>query len=617
VHRPFGICAGKSALRAVTLPFNSRAFAQFMPLSRIGMDFALMVILRLRINLRRSVRFFKRSVTCPRKASCEGTVACRTNTASYVMDTNRTVTTVRSGAHRITDHRDDIFFAAVSTTRMPMIVTDPNLPDNPVIFANHAFLRMTGYEFTEIIGSNCRFLQGPETDRATIDEVRAAVAERRELATEILNYRKDGSTFWNALFISPVFDEKGELVYFFGSQLDVSRRRDAEDALHQAQKMEALGQLTGGIAHDFNNLLQVMAGYVDVLQMGIEGNAQSAVMSQSLDRIRGAVAKATTLTQQLLAFARKQKLVGRTVNLNTLADSMVELARRTLGENISLKTEFEEGLGNCRVDSTQLEVALLNVLLNARDALTSRRDGIVTVRTETVELEQQAMLGFADLRSGRYVSIAVSDNGCGIPPEILDRVMDPFFTTKDEGKGTGLGLSMVYGFAKQSGGAVNLYSEPGIGTTLRLYFPAVVGHAQRRPAAPKAIEKAGNEMILIVDDRVEVAEVAQAMLEQIGYRTRVVLNTKEAMDILEDGTSVDLLFTDLIMPGNMNGVMLAREARRLQPKIKVLLTTGYADASLERTDTSGSEFDMIHKPYRRAELARKVRIVLNGPTGVG
>src|ERR1700761_2993272 len=477
------------------------------------------------------------------------------------MDTNRTVTTIRSGEHRISDHRDDIFFAAVSTTRMPMIVTDPHLPDNPVIFANHAFLRMTGYELTEIIGSNCRFLQGPETDRATIDEVRSAVAERREMATEILNYRKDGSTFWNALFISPVFNEQGELVYFFGSQLDVSRRRDAEDALHQAQKMEALGQLTGGIAHDFNNLLQVMAGYVDVLQMGIEGNAQSAVMSQSLDRIRGAVGKATTLTQQLLAFARKQKLVGRTVNLNTLAESMVELARRTLGGNISLITEYEEGLGNCRVDSTQLEVALLNVLLNARDALASRRDGgVVTVQTETVELEQQEVIGFADLRPGRYATIAISDNGCGIPPEILDRVMDPFFTTKDEGKGTGLGLSMVYGFAKQSGGAVNLYSEVGVGTTLRLYFRAAQDAKLARPVAPKAIEQAGDETILIVDDRVEVAEVAQAMLQQIGYRTRVVLDAKEALAALQDGMDFDLLFTDLIMPGNMNGVMLAREA---------------------------------------------------------
>jgi len=533
------------------------------------------------------------------------------------MDTLRTQTTIRSGAHEISDHCDDVFFAAVSTTRMPMVVTDPHAPGQPVVFANQAFLRMTGYELPEIIGNNCRFLQGPETDLATVDEVRRAVAEHREMATEILNYRKDGTTFWNALFISPVFNEQGELVYYFGSQLDISRRRDAEDALHQAQKMEALGQLTGGIAHDFNNLLQVMSGYVDVMQMGIERSVDGAGMLRNLDKMRGAVAKASTLTQHLLAFARKQKLVGRTVNLNALADGMVELARRTLGEDVTLKTEFEEDLCNCRVDAGQLEVALLNVLLNARDALAKRRDGVVTVRTQSIQIDKPQVIGFADLPPGRYVSISISDNGSGIAPEIVDRVMDPFFTTKDEGKGTGLGLSMVYGFAKQSGGAVNLYSELGVGTTLRLYFPAAQDAKLARPVAPKAIEQAHNEMVLIVDDRVEVAEVAQAMLQQIGYRTHVVLDAKQALSALQDGLAIDLLFTDLIMPGNMNGVMLAREAQRLQPHIRVLLTTGYADPSLERKDSNGAEFAIIHKPYQRTELARKVRVVLNGPTGVG
>jgi len=533
------------------------------------------------------------------------------------MDTLRTQTTIRSGAHEISDHCDDVFFAAVSTTRMPMVVTDPHAPGQPVVFANQAFLRMTGYELPEIIGNNCRFLQGPETDLATVDEVRRAVAEHREMATEILNYRKDGTTFWNALFISPVFNEQGELVYYFGSQLDISRRRDAEDALHQAQKMEALGQLTGGIAHDFNNLLQVMSGYVDVMLMGIERSVDGAGMLRNLDKMRGAVAKASTLTQHLLAFARKQKLVGRTVNLNALADGMVELARRTLGEDVTLKTEFEEDLCNCRVDAGQLEVALLNVLLNARDALAKRRDGVVTVRTQSIQIDKPQVIGFADLPPGRYVSISISDNGSGIAPEIVDRVMDPFFTTKDEGKGTGLGLSMVYGFAKQSGGAVNLYSELGVGTTLRLYFPAAQDAKLARPVAPKAIEQAHNEMVLIVDDRVEVAEVAQAMLQQIGYRTHVVLDAKQALSALQDGLAIDLLFTDLIMPGNMNGVMLAREAQRLQPHIRVLLTTGYADPSLERKDSNGAEFAIIHKPYQRTELARKVRVVLNGPTGVG
>lgn len=200
---------------------------------------------------------------------------------------------------------------------MPMTVTDPHLPDNPIVFANRAFLEMTGYSAEEVIGNNCRFLQGPETDPASISDVRQSIETRSEFATEVLNYRKDGSSFWNALFVSPVFDDHGNLVYFFGSQLDVSRRRDAEDALRQAQKMEALGQLTGGIAHDFNNLLQVMSGHLEVIQMMASAGAGNAErIAFSAEHAAAAAAKAATLTQQLLAFSRKQKLRGRVVNLN-------------------------------------------------------------------------------------------------------------------------------------------------------------------------------------------------------------------------------------------------------------------------------------------------------------
>ncbi len=523
-----------------------------------------------------------------------------------------------AGRTDVHDRRNEIFFAAVATTRMPMIVTDPYGVDNPVIFANPAFMSMTGYVESEIIGRNCRFLQGPETDRATVDQIREAVAERREIATEILNYRKNGSTFWNALFISPVYSDEGELLYFFASQLDVSRRRDAEEALRQSQKMEALGQLTGGIAHDFNNLLQVMTGYLDLLQVGLENDRMPKTrMLNSVENTRNAVQKAATLTQQLLAFARKQRLEGRTINLNALTDGMIEIGRRTLGENIRLETNYAERLPNCRIDPTQLEVALLNVLLNARDAIGGKSDGVVVVRTAHVMVERRDSIAFTDLEPGSYVSISVSDNGGGIAPEVIERVMDPFFTTKDIGKGTGLGLSMVYGFAKQSGGAVNLYSEPNVGTTIRLYFPAVDDETAHAALAPRAIEQPGTETILVVDDRIDVAQVAQAMLEAIGYTTLHAKNAREALAILGGETSIDLLFTDLIMPGGMNGVMLAREARRLRPSIKVLLTTGYADSSLERTDAGGTEFDVLHKPYRHTELTRRVRIVLDGPTGVG
>uniref|UniRef100_UPI003F594F4A histidine kinase famiy protein n=1 Tax=Stenotrophomonas cyclobalanopsidis TaxID=2771362 RepID=UPI003F594F4A len=520
----------------------------------------------------------------------------------------------------IGDKRSDIFFSAVETTRMPMIITDPHQPDNPIIFANRAFVEMTGYERDELIGRNCRFLQGPETDPDAIAEIREAIAETREAATEVLNYRKDGSTFWNALFVSPVFDDDGTLVYFFGSQLDVSRRRDAEDSLRQAQKMEALGQLTGGIAHDFNNLLQVMSGYLEM----ITGTSDKELPSDSFVRraatqAQSAANKAAVLTQQLLAFSRRQKLEGRTVNLNTLVSSTVELAAQRVGADVELQMNLAPALWNCRIDTTQAEVAILNLVINARDALKGRPDQRVLLSTRNVEVSKTAVANELDhLPAGRLVCISVQDNGSGMSPDIVRRVMDPFFTTKEEGEGTGLGLSMVYGFVKQSGGTVRIASEPGVGTTVSLYFPATTD-ALTKDAAPSnmAMDRGGSERILIVEDRDDVAELAQMLLEGGGYQTRVANDGASALAVLEQGEVFDLLFTDLIMPGGMNGVLLAREAKRRLPKLKVLLTTGYAEAGIERTDAGGSEYEVLNKPFNRQQLLRKVRLVLEGPTGVG
>jgi len=510
---------------------------------------------------------------------------------------------------------NDIFFAAVEMTRMPMIVSDPNRPDNPIVFVNNAFINMTGYSSAEVVGKNCRFLQGPETDRSVVAEVRRAVAERREIATELLNYRKNGSTFWNALFISPVYDQQGNLKYFFSSQLDISRRRDAEQALGQARKMEALGQLTGGIAHDFNNLLQVITGYLDMINLALRSDKPDlARVARSADSIRKASGKAAMLTQQLLAFARKQRLEGRTINLNSLTEGFTDLVTRTLGGDITVQTELARGLWNCRLDPTQMEVALLNVLINARDAMNGR--GRVRIRTANEDLsdpEQAVQLG---LKEGLYVSIAINDDGPGIAPDILPRVMDPFFTTKDEGKGTGLGLSMVYGFVKQSGGSVRITSGAEGGTTVTIYFPATQEQVGGGFEYDSRIQsQGGKEHILVVDDRLEVAELAQVMLESLGYRVSMVNAPAQALQLIRSGHPVDLLFTDLIMPGSMNGVVLAREARRMLPTIKVLLTTGYASESLERHGADG-EFPVLDKPYRHDELARKVRIVLDGATGV-
>ncbi|WP_372530443.1 hybrid sensor histidine kinase/response regulator [Xanthomonas sp. NCPPB 3005] len=530
------------------------------------------------------------------------------------------VTVHESTTADLSEHRSDIFFAAVETTRMPMIVTDPRQADNPIVFVNRAFLEMTGYSSEELLGNNCRFLQGPDTDRDTVDSVREAIAGRNEVAVEILNYRKDGSSFWNALFISPVYNEHGELVYYFGSQLDVSRRRDTEDALRQAQKMEALGQLTGGIAHDFNNLLQVMSGYLELIEHGLEREPlDPARLRKSVERARDASGQAARLTQQLLAFARKQKLEGRVLNLNTLVAGMSDVAERTLGDGIAFSLDLAPDLRNCRIDPTQAEVALLNILINARDAMAEQPARRLVIHTRNVTIRADEPTTYDNLLPGHYVCVSVTDNGSGMSADVLAHVLDPFFTTKDEGKGTGLGLSMVYGFAKQSGGAVRLYSEEGHGTTVRLYFPIddnVENLAPRDARARRASDRQGNETILIVEDRPDIAELARLFLEDQGYATHVVHNAREALELVDNGLQVDLLYSDLIMPGGLNGVMLAREVRRRRPKIKVLLTTGYAETSIERTDAGGTEFDVLSKPYNRQELIRKVRIVLDGPTGV-
>ncbi|MGF6494166.1 PAS domain S-box-containing protein [Luteibacter sp. 621] len=516
----------------------------------------------------------------------------------------------------------DIFFAAVSTTRMPMIVTDPRKADNPIIFVNPAFLRMTGYTNEELIGNNCRLLQGPGTDRVTISTIRDAVAANQEIATEILNYRKDGSTFWNALFISPVYDGNGEVVYFFASQLDVSRRRDAEDALRQAQKMEALGQLTGGIAHDFNNLLQLMIGYVESVEAGLaRPDPDREKLLRFIGGAKAGIKRASTLTSQLLAFSRKQTLQGRVVNPNQVVADMQDMLGRSIGSDIVLDLELSPATRNARLDPTQLEVALLNVAINARDAMDGRPGKRLIIRARNATPLEVNNLGELSTRGGEYVAIDVVDNGTGMPPEIASRVMDPFFTTKDEGKGTGLGLSMVYGFAKQSGGAVGLTSKEGEGTTVTMYFPVAVEVDDGRSVPQvsridRASDRSGHERVLVVDDRHDLAELAHTILESHGYDVVSLSDPEEALRQLEQDDGFDVLFTDIVMPGDLNGVALARKARAIRPTIKVLLTTGYASQSVQRSDAGGIAFDVLNKPYSRMDLLRKIRFVLDGPTGI-
>lgn len=507
------------------------------------------------------------------------------------------------------DDRGNIFFAAVEMTRMPMTVTDPRRPDNPIVFCNGAFLDLTLYKEDDVIGRNCRFLQGPQTDRRTVDEVRKAVAEQRAVAVDILNYKADGTPFWNALFIGPIFDQDGQLLYFFASQMDISERRLSQESHLQAQKMEAIGQLTAGMAHDFNNLLQVINGNLEVALIALD---KPDMARAALERAQRAAMRAGRLTQQLLTFARKQRLEPRPVNINNLVVEFSEMLARTLGDKVDLRLDLRPGLPLCHLDPTHLEMALLNVLINARDALPD--GGEVTVATSIARGDDR--MKAHGMAPGTYVILCVIDRGIGMPPDVLRRATEPFFTTK--GPGTGLGLAMVHGFVQQSQGRLEIDSKPGEGTRVRMIFPIVDngqhgaggnGLDHEAAAAPDAGGTAASKpCVLVVEDNDDVRELAESVLGMAGYAVLAAASGEQALALLRQGARVDLLFTDAIMPGGMNGLQLADEARRLRPRLLVLVTTGYMD-ELPRQDQA-RRLNVLAKPYKHDELLAQVEAAL-------
>jgi PAS domain S-box-containing protein len=504
--------------------------------------------------------------------------------------------------------RGNVFFAAVEMTRMPMVVTDPRQQDDPIVFVNGAFLDLTGYEREDVMGKNCRLLQGPQTDRKTLDEVRNALKEQRAVAVDVLNYKKDGTPFWNALFIGPIFDQDGTLLYYFSSQMDITERRVSQEAYLQAQKMEAIGQLTAGMAHDFNNLLQVINGNLEVatVSLGDEDAARAA-----LERAQRAAMRAGRLTQQLLTFARKQRLEPKRINVNSLVVEFSEMLVRTLGKKIELRLDLRPGLPACMLDPIHLEMALLNVLINARDAMPD--GGEVTVGTSIVRGEDR--LKVHNLPPGTYVVLCVTDQGIGMASDVLRRAIEPFFTTK--GPGTGLGLAMVHGFVQQSHGRLEIESEPGKGTQVHMIFPAADSGADLSPNPLKKIDEPYDKRadaadskpsVLVVEDNEDVRELAQSVLGSAGYVVRTAASGEQALDLVKGGVRVDLLFTDVIMPGGMNGLELVEKLRQQRPELPVLVTTGYMDELPARE--RGRGLDILAKPYRHEDLLERVRAAL-------
>ena len=397
-----------------------------------------------------------------------------------------------------------------------------------------------------------------------------------------------------------------------GSARDVTEARQQQDALMQAQKMEAVGQMTGGIAHDFNNLLTVIAGNLDLIEMRLtRGGAKlEEGVARTISSAQRAAERAERLTQQLLAFSRKQPLQPSAVDLNALIDEVQDLLTRSVGETVAIIKVKQPGLPICSADPHQLELALLNLALNARDAMPE--GGALTITTAYRSL-RPAEAKRLDLSPGDYVTLAVSDTGCGMPPEVAAHAFDPFFTTKDTGRGSGLGLSMVYGFVKQSRGHVAIASTVGRGTIVTLFLPCQLDRRADAVAAPvpaAVAPSSGGETVLVVEDDLEVLKFASSVLEELGYRVLSADNGASALDRL-GSERVDALFTDVVMAGGMSGVELARLALERQPGLKVLFATGYA-AEFAQQDSTAEPLRVLHKPYKRLPLAQEIRQLLTG-----
>ncbi len=498
-----------------------------------------------------------------------------------------------------------------------------------LIWCNDRVYEYTGQGPEFVIGQPIGATVHPDDQMKAFPDWDAARKEGRPYQTEVRLRRRDGVYRWHLVRALPVFDGTGSLERWIGTNTDIEdnkrteaelehlaatletrieeRTRELEAAqatLRQSQKMEAVGNLAGGIAHDFNNLLQVITGSLQLLSR----QPQSERGERYIENAMAATVRGAELASQLLSFGRRQPLEPKVLNLGRVVRGMDQLIRRSIGEGIEVHTIDTGGLWNTIADPTNVETALLNLAINARDAMEGH--GKLTIELGNAVLDETYARSASDVKPGQYVMLAVTDTGSGIPKEILERVFEPFFTTKAEGRGTGLGLSMVYGFAKQSGGHVSIYSEIGRGTTVKIYLPRSLEEESRVENRTSEV-LGGSELVLVVEDDEAVRETAVQLLKELGYSVLIAKDPDGAWAVLQSGLHVDLIFTDVVMPGKMKSTELAQKAKEINPGIGVLYTSGYTENSIVHDGKLDAGIQFIGKPYTREQLSWKLRQILD------
>jgi PAS domain S-box-containing protein len=499
---------------------------------------------------------------------------------------------------------DELLRAIIDEAPFACVALDP---DRRILLWSRAAERIFGYTAAEAVGRSYDELLVPAEEREQRDRVWRTLPGGASLnRVETRRLHKSGRAVEVLVSGRRLLSRDGAFQGVIGIIEDVSEQRSVERQLRRAQRMEAVGHLTGGLAHDFNNILSVVVGNLDLLIERLAPDHRERAFADAA--MKGAM-RGAELVQRLLAFARRQPLSPRPIDLNERLPGLVALLHRALGESIKIRTVPGADLWPAFADPAQFEDALLNLAINARDAMP--RGGTLTIETGNARLDEAYVAANPEAAQGDYVMVAVSDTGTGMAPEVAERAFEPFFTTKETGKGSGLGLSMVYGFVKQLHGHVKIYSELGHGTSIKIYLPRSDMAAE--PAVPEAAPAdlpRGSERVLLVEDNPSVREAAEKSLAELGYRVHAMSDAAAAMAWLERGEAVDLLFTDLVMPGGMSGRDLAAAAVARRPGLKVLLTTGYAEAAVQNGGSHGLRAHFIGKPYRRADLARMLRKAL-------
>ena len=496
------------------------------------------------------------------------------------------------------------FLSAIEQAGEMIVITDL---DGIISYVNPAFERETGYSMDEAIGKNMRMLKSGKQSTDFYQNLWKTISGGSTFKGRMVNRRKDGTFFTEAATISPVRNPSGQIVNYVAVKRDITEHLQLEARFQQAQKMESVGRLAGGVAHDYNNMLSVIIGHTE---LALDKVDPSDPLHDDLNEIYRAAGRSTEITRQLLAFARKQTISPKVIDVNETVEGILKMIQRLIGEDIDLVWLPEEGLWPVKMDTAQIDQILANLCVNARDALSDV--GKITIETHMVTIDEEYCAYNPGFIPGDFVMLAVSDDGCGMNKEVLDNIFEPFFTTKDLGKGTGLGLATVFGIIKQNNGFINVYSEPEIGTTFKIYLQRHVGEAVlKREADTDVIPPGRGETVFLLEDEPAILKIGHAILKSLGYKVLTANSADEALRLAKEYKDViHLLITDVVMPG-MNGRDLADQMHLLYPDLKTLFMSGYTSDVIAHRGVLEMGVNFLQKPFSIKGIAAKVREVLS------